>query len=396
VIEELRPAGFAVFEPLDVSADASVACAGGRDGLALLAAEDFMGEEVTPFDDDATAARKRRGMRALELVGEVSVVAVPDIHVRPYDVPPRAPLPPCVPDPCLPLTFTPPAPPRPPDVGELPPIFSESDVFRVQSALIEQCERLRDRIALLDVPAGAALDDELGVGAARVWRSRFDTKYAAFYYPWLRVVDPLRGAASLTRDVPPTGHVAGQYARTDFEVGVHKAPANAPLQWTQDVTVQVNDATHGVLNPLGINVVRTLPGRGIRIFGARTLTDEGLWRYVNVRRLLMMIEKAVCISTQWAVFEPNDHVTRNKIRLALTTFLLTLWRKGALAGNTPDASFFVKCDEENNPAAERAAGRLLAVVGVAPAVPFEFVVLRVGRTDNEFEIAETDSTVGGV
>jgi hypothetical protein len=396
VIEELRPEGFISFEPLDVSADATVACAGGRDGLAILTAADFVGEEVAPTDDDATRARKRRGMSALELVGEVSVVAVPDIHVRPFDAPPRAPLPPCVPDPCLPVTFTPPAPPRPPDVGELPPVFSESDVFRVQSALVEQCERLRDRIALVDAPAGAALDNELGVGAARVWRSRFDTKYAAFYYPWLRVVDPLRGVGSLTRDVPPTGHVAGQFARTDFEVGVHKAPANAPLRWTQDVTVGVGDAVHGVLNPLGVNVVRALPGRGIRIFGARTLTDDGLWRYVNVRRLLMMIEKAVDISTQWAAFEPNDRVTRNKIQLALSTFLLALWRKGALAGPTPDASFFVKCDEENNPASERANGRLLAVVGVAPAVPFEFVVLRVGRTDNEFEIAETDSTAGGV
>jgi phage tail sheath protein FI len=396
VIEELRPEGFIAFEPLDISADAVVACVGGRDGLTLLTADDFVGEEVTPFDDDAARARKTRGLRALEAVGEVSVVAVPDIHVRPYDVPPRAPLPPCVPDPCLPITFTPTAPPRPPDVGELPPVFNDSDVFRVQSALVEQCERLRDRIALLDAPAGAALDDEVGVGAARVWRSRFDTKYAAFYYPWLRVVDPLRDAASLTRDVPPTGHVAGQYARTDFEVGVHKAPANAPLRWVQDVTVGVGDNLHGVLNPLGINVVRTLPGRGIRIFGARTLSDDGLWRYVNVRRLLLMIEKVVDISTQWAVFEPNDHITRNKIRLALTTFLLALRRQGALAGDTPDASFFVKCDEENNPASERADGRLLAVVGVAPAVPFEFVVLRVGRTDNEFEIAESDHNAGGM
>jgi len=396
VIEELRPEGFLAFEPLDASADASVPCTGGRDGLELLSADDFVGEEVSPLDGDATVALKRRGLRALELVGEVSVVAVPDIHIRPYDVPPRAPLPPCAPDPCLPVNFVPPAPPRPPDVGELPPVFSDTDVYRIQSALVEQCERLRDRIALLDAPAGAALDGRLGVGAARVWRSRFDTKYAAFYYPWLRVVDPLRGAASLTRDVPPTGHVAGQYARTDFEAGVHKAPANAPLQWTQDVTVAIDDAVHGVLNPLGINVVRALPGRGLRIFGARTLNDEGLWRYVNVRRLLMMIEKAVDLSTQWAVFEPNDHVTRHKIQLALTTFLLALWRKGALAGDTPAASFFVKCDEENNPASERANGRLLALVGVAPAVPFEFVVLRVGRTDNEFEIAETDNVTGGL
>jgi len=209
------------------------------------------------------------------------------------------------------------------------------------------------------------------------------------------VVDPLRGSSSLTRDIPPTGHVAGQYARTDFEVGVHKAPANAPLQWTEDVTVETDDATHGTLNPLGVNVVRVLPGRGIRVFGARTVSSDPVWRYVNVRRLLLMIEKAIFISTQWAVFEPNDTLTRNKIRLSLTSFLTALWRKGALAGDRPDAAFFVKCDEQNNPASERADGRLLAEVGVAPAVPFEFVVVRVGRQDNEFEIAEA-SALGGV
>ena len=120
-----------------------------------------------------------------------------------------------------------------------------------------------------------------------------------------------------------------------------------------------------------------------------------MWRYVNVRRLLLMVEKAIYISTQWAVFEPNDALTRNKIRLSLTSFLTALWQKGALAGDRPDAAFFVKCDEQNNPASERADGRLLAEVGVAPAVPFEFVVVRVGRQDNEFEIAEA-SALGGV
>ncbi|HEX3559744.1 MAG TPA: phage tail sheath C-terminal domain-containing protein [Pyrinomonadaceae bacterium] len=394
-IEELRGLPLSTVEPLDVSSDAVVACTGGSDGLALLTADDFIGEEVSPSDDDEARARKTRGLGALELVAEVSVVAVPDIHVRPYDAAPRAPLPPCVPDPCLPQTFVPPAPPRAPSTGELPPVFSEADVYRVQAALVAHCESLRDRVALLDAPAGTALDSRLGVGAVRAWRSRFDTKYSAFYFPWLRVVDPLRGAASLTRDIPPTGHVAGQYARTDFEVGVHKAPANEPLQWTEDVTVETDDATHGVLNPLGVNVVRVLAGRGIRIYGARTVSSDPSWRYVNVRRLLLMIEKAIDISTQWAVFEPNDTLTRNKIRLSLTSFLLALWRKGALAGDRPDAAFFVKCDEQNNPAPARADGRLLAEVGVAPAVPFEFVVLRVGRQDNEFEIAEA-SAAGGL
>ena len=116
-----------------------------------------------------------------------------------------------------------------PSVGDLPPVFHGDEIYQVQAALIQQCEKLRDRIALLDPPFSAARDDKLGVGAVRAWRSRFDSKYAAFYYPWLRVVDPLRSPPSLTRDIPPSGHVAGQYAQTDLQVGVHKAPANAPL-----------------------------------------------------------------------------------------------------------------------------------------------------------------------
>ena len=147
----------------------------------------------------------------------------------------------------------------------------------MQSALIQQCEKLRDRIALLDPPFSAARDDKLGVGAVRAWRSRFDSKYAAFYYPWLRVVDPLRSPTSLVREIPPSGHVAGQYAQNDFQFGVHKAPANAPLIWAEDVTVFVDDAVHGILNPVGINAIRPLPGRGLRIFGARTVSsDTGL------------------------------------------------------------------------------------------------------------------------
>jgi len=267
-------------------------------------------------------------------------------------------------------------------------VFSEVEIFQVQSAQVQQCERRRDRIALLDPPFAAARDDALGVGAASAWRGRFDSKYAAFYYPWLRVVDPLRSLVALTRDIPPSGHVAGQYAQTDLQLGVHKAPANAPLVWVQDVTVVVNDAVQGVLNPVGINAIRPLPGRGIRIFGARTVSSDPSWRFVNVRRLLMMIEKAIDLSIQWAVFEPNDVFTRAKLRLAITSFLLALWQKGALMGSSPEEAFRIKCDEENNPPSTRDNGRLLAEVLVAPSQPFEFVILRVGRVHDEFEITE--------
>jgi phage tail sheath protein FI len=327
-------------------------------------------------------------LRAFEAIDEVTILAVPDIQIRPVAAPPIEPLPPCVSDPCLPGGPPPVAlPPPPPDV-ELPPVFSDAGIYRVQSAMVEQCERLGDRVALIDPPFDVANDDRLGIGAVQNWRSQFDSRYAAFYFPWMRVVDPLRLAGGVTRDIPPCGHVAGQYANTDITIGVHKAPANAALSWVQDVTVAVNTAQHGVLNPRGINAIRTLPGRGIRIFGARTVSSDPDWIYVNVRRLMIMIEKAIRVSTQWAVFEPNSEITWAKMRLSLTSFLLALWQQGTLPGATADAAFFVRCDETTNPSAQRDNGQLVAVVGVAPAIPFEFVVVRVGRTENEFELRE--------
>jgi phage tail sheath protein FI len=391
VIEEMRDPDGPLSDwlaPLAVKPDMSIPLEGGADGLALLEVYDFIGEEVSPLDSDAVKQQKQRGLRALEEINEVAIVAVPDIHIQPLTIHPKSPLPPCVPDPCLPSGPPPPAVPREPAVSDLPPVFSEQEVFQVQSAQVLQCEKRRDRIALLDPPFATARDDALGVGAVRAWRSRFDSMYAAFYYPWLRVVDPLRPSAALMRDIPPSGHVAGQYAQTDFQVGVHKAPANAPLVWTQDVTVVVGDSVHGILNAAGINVVRPLAGRGIRIFGACTVSSDPDWRFVNVRRLLMMIEKAIYVSTQWAVFEPNDTFTRAKLRLALTSFLASLWQKGALMGGAADEAFYVKCDEANNSETEHGNGRLLAEVGVVPSKPFEFVILRVERTNNEFEVTE--------
>ena len=223
----------------------------------------------------------------------------------------------------------PPAVPRAPSVGDLPPVFPEGAIYQVQSALIQHCEKLRDRIALLDPPFSAARDDKLGVGAVRAWRSRFDSKYAAFYYPWLRVVDPLRSPMSLVREIPPSGHVAGQYAQNDFQFGVHKAPANAPLIWAEDVTVFVDDAVHGILNPAGINAIRPLPGRGLRIFGARTVSSDTDWQYVNVRRLMMMIEKAIEAAIQWAVFEPNSTLTRDQAQSDVDEFLAFVCGSGA-------------------------------------------------------------------
>jgi phage tail sheath protein FI len=359
---------------------------GGSDGLVALRAGNFIGEQVDPTDSDDVRRRKQQGLTALNTIDEVAIVAVPDIHIQPRNLPPVAPLP-CNPDICLP------GPPqlaslRPRSLGDLPPRFSDEEVYAVQSAMVTQCELLRDRIALLDPPYSAVKDEKLGSAAIRLWRTRFDSKYAALYYPWIKVSDPLRDKRALTLDIPPSGHVAGQYARADLEIGVHKAPANIPLQWIQDVTAMVGAAEHGVLHPIGINVIKPLPGRGIRIFGARTVSSDQDWRHVNVRRLLMMIEEAVEEAIQWAVFEPNEVFTRAKVALSLRSFLLTLWQGGALVGANPEEAFYVRCDDSNNPPAERANGKLLAEVGVAPSNPFEFVVLRVGRINNAFEIYE--------
>jgi Bacteriophage tail sheath protein len=381
------PPAVALLQPL-IALDAFTPLSGGTDGLAALSIGDFIGDPDDPLAAYEDRMRACRGLAALERVPEVAIVAAPDINIQPLPPPRYAPLPPCVPDPCLPPPPPAPAPPRPPAVGDLPPPFTEQQIFAVQSAMVEHCERRRDRIALLDPPYAIAADDRLGVGAVRAWRQRFDSKYAAFYFPWLKVEDPLRIVGPLTRDIPPSGHVAGFYAQTDSETGCHKAPANGALAWVQDVTVTVGDTAHGVLNDDNINAIRVFPGRGLRIFGARTVSSDSDWRYVNVRRLLMMIEKAIGLSCQWAVFEPNNVFTRSKLHLALTSFLLALWQRGALMGASAREAFFVRCNEDNNPSAARDNGQLLAEVGVAPSKPFEFIVLRVGRTDNEFEITE--------
>ena len=161
------------------------------------------------------------------------------------------------------------------------------------------------------------------------------------------------------------------------------------MQWVQASSVAVSDNQHEVLAQTGINAVREYLGRGVRVMGAKTLSSDPDWRYINVRRLLLMIRKAVDVSTQWAVFEPNDDNTRNKLSMALRGFLTAIWQQGALVGATAEEAFFVKCDRENNPPEQRANGQLLAHVGVAPSQPLEFIVLRIGREGNTLEISES-------
>jgi uncharacterized protein len=390
VIEELRPQPLTAFTPLAPTGEAPRLLSGGADGLAHLRPDDFSGNPTSL--GSAPDGRSARGFRALDEVDEVTTVAVPDLHVRPVRVAPQAPLPPCVPDPCLPETASPPTAETRTTTREDPPIFTLEQVARVQAELVDHCEARADRVALLDPPAAAALDPQDGPAVLSAWRQRFSSSYAIVYWPWLRVADPLRRGE--VRDLPPSGHAAGLFARIDLEIGVHRAPANFALEWAQDVTFPANEVVHGELNSRGVNVLRALPGREIRILGARTLFAAGPLRFVPVRRLLIMVRKAIDRSIQWSVFEPNDHQTRAKLRLTVSSFLLSLWQRGALAGATADEAFRVQCDEENNPPTERDNGRLVVDIALAPTHPLEFIILRVGRTENEFEIVESSSPRG--
>ncbi len=209
---------------------------GGADGLAALRYQDFLGESFEPNDTDADTQRKRRGLAALEQVPEIGLVAIPDINIDPRDVRFAEPPAPCVPDPCLPAPNLPTtATAR--SVGDLPPRFSDGEVLIVQRALVESCDRRADRVALLDPPLSAVRDPRLGIDSVQRWRQNFDSSYAALYFPWTDVVDPLRLQRAPTLRIPPCGHVAGQIAEWDRRSGVHRAPANSALNWIQDVLV---------------------------------------------------------------------------------------------------------------------------------------------------------------
>jgi phage tail sheath protein FI len=246
-------------------------------------------------------------------------------------------------------------------------------VKAVQLALIAHCEMMGDRLAIIDPPPG------LNARQIQVWRQEtagYDSKYAALYYPWVKVFDP---ASAQTRLVPPSGHVAGIWARNDSERGVHKAPANEIVRGAVDLEMQITRGEQDLLNPLGINCIRAFPGRGIRIWGARTLSSDPAWRYLNVRRYFNYLEESILTGTQWVVFEPNDQALWARIRRNISAFLVTEWRSGALFGATPDDAYYVKCDAETNPPESVDLGRVICEIGVSPVKPAEFVIFRLAQ-----------------
>jgi phage tail sheath protein FI len=246
----------------------------------------------------------------------------------------------------------------------------------VQTSLISHCEQNGNRMAVLDAPPGMTPQQ------IRDWRSdvaMYDSAFAALYYPWIKVENPIGVNGDAEVLIPPSGHIAGVWARTDETRGVWKAPANDTIRGCLDVGYNVTQNEQSILNPIGINCIRPFGTRGIRIWGARTLASDSDWRYINVRRLFNMVEATIAEGTQWAVFEPNDVSLWEGIKRTLNAFLRGLWSAGALFGQSVDQAFYVKCDAETNPPESIDQGLLIVEVGIAPVKPAEFVVFRIAQ-----------------
>ena len=290
---------------------------------------------TTDFQGEVT---ERTGVEGLEAIDDITMVVVPDLMT----VPPGAKL----------------------DLNM---------VKAVQTMIIAHCERLGDRVAILDAPPN------MSPQAIKKWRmdtAGYDSSYATLYYPWIEVNDPV---TNRPMNIPPSGHMAGVWARSDNTRGVHKAPANEVVRGATGLAYGITKGEQDTLNPFGINCIRAFPGMGIRVWGARTLTSNPAWRYLNVRRLFNFVEKSIEGGTQWVVFEPNEPRLWGRVRRDVTAFLTMVWRDGALFGGSPSEAFYVKCDEELNPPESRDLGRLVIEIGLAPVKPAEFVIFRISQ-----------------
>jgi Bacteriophage tail sheath protein len=304
-------------------------------GKYTLAMPKQSGEDLSPQNFEGDVAR-REGMGSLAAIDEVTMVICPDL-----------------------MTFA--------KNGD------DTALRDLQGKMIAHCENMGDRMAILDPPPGMLPQDILD------WRMNaagYDSKFATLYYPWIEVMDPISKRPLL---VPPSGHVAGVWARTDGTRGVHKAPANEVTLGVNGLGFQVTGEEQGGLNRVGINCIRAFPGRGIRIWGARTLSSDPEWRYINVRRLFNYISESIMEGTQWAVFEPNDQRLWSSLRISASNFLNRTWRQGALFGATPAEAFFVKCDSETNPPDVIEAGQVVIEIGISPVKPAEFVIFRISQ-----------------
>jgi len=353
---------------------------GGTDGTRMLGTSDLL-----------------TALATLAPISEPTLIAIPDA-CAPASVGTMTPPPAPVPAPsCTDQRWLCPAsggttssvPALPPQPVEGGPGFDEDDSAIVAQGLVAFCDsgvipnspyppHPSFRFALVDVPNGT---DPVG------FRQLFDATRAAIHWPWAGVYDPL-GAPGTIRLVPSSGHVAGAFAGMDLAVGAFRSAANTQLEWIASLASEVDAATAAVYNDAQVNCIRALPNRGLRIFGARTLSSDPTWLFIPVRRLVSMIESAILSSMQWAVFEPNNATLRGLVRRACTTFLQTLWEKGAFAGTSAAQAFTVVCDGSNNPVSSQANGQLFVDIAVAPVRPAEYIVFRVGQQQGVLEVFE--------
>lgn len=249
--------------------------------------------------------------------------------------------------------------------------------FTIAGLLQDQCELLKDRFAILQAPVAAGTPENNNPSV--------NSKYAAYYFPWLSIVNPITGVPVL---VPAGGHIAGIYARSDNNVGVQKDPANEVISGIQQLQLPINDQQQAILNPKGVNCLRYFKGSGNLVWGGRTTTTDPDWRYINVRRIFIFVEKSIQRGTQWVVFEINAEPTWARVRRAISDFLTSLWRDGVLQGATKEQAFFVKCDNTTMTQTDIDNGRLICVIGIAPVKPAEFVIFRIGQWYGGSDVTE--------
>jgi uncharacterized protein len=302
---------------------------GGNDG-AVISPDDLAGLAADPDN----AAVKATGLEALAEIDDIAIVAAPDAAAM-------------------------------------------TEAFSATEKLVVHAEQCRYRIAVLDGPPASSINE------IREFRGKFDSKYAALYHPWIEILDPLAASAPGVPQprllLPPSGFVCGIYARSDIERGVHKAPANEIVRGLTRFEANINKPRQDVLNPEGVNCLRFFEGRGNRVWGARTISSDPEWKYVNVRRLFIYLEHSIDKASQWAVFEPNNERLWGNIRRTVEDFLFVMWRDGALLGNKPEEAFFVRCDRSTMTQNDLDNGRMICLIGVAPVRPAEFVIFRVGQ-----------------
>jgi phage tail sheath protein FI len=323
--------------PSNTTTDANLQ--NGGDGTAITA-DVFKGykKDLTdPANNNAIVGSESTGLEAFEAIDDISIACIPDEE-----------------------------------------IYNSGASRTLSNLLVDHCEKLKYRFAIVQ----AHKADIGNIGSLVPFR---DSKYAAFYFPMINVYDPINKNLKL---IPPGGHIAGIYARTDSTRGVEKAPANELVRGAISLQLNASKGTQEILNPKGINVTRVFQGRGPILWGARTISKDPLWKYVNVRRLFNFIERSIDEGTQWLVFEPNNERLWSRVIATIKQFLTQVWRDGALMGTTPEEAFFVKCDRTTMTQNDIDTGKLIVLIGICPVKPAEFVIFRIAQTKSGSEVLE--------